>query len=65
MPAARFRLIDRAGIADLGYKRTAHSLALCSSAVQFCEFVPEFAFAFSQFLRQVDLNLDVKIATLS
>jgi hypothetical protein len=34
-------------------------------AVQFRQLVPDFAFAFSQFLRHVDLNLNVKIATLS
>src|SRR6266508_2087275 len=34
-------------------------------AVQFCQFPPDFAFAFAQFLRHVDLNFNVKIATLS
>ena len=33
--------------------------------MQFRQFVPDFAFAFSQFFRHVDLNFDVKIATLS
>ena len=35
------------------------------SAVQFCQLVPDFPFAFGQFLRHVDMNFDVKIATLS
>src|SRR6266498_278669 len=34
-------------------------------AVQFCQFAPDFAFAFAQFLRHVDLNFNVEIATLS
>src|SRR5919197_344004 len=35
-----------------------------SSAMQFCQFVPNFAFAFTQFLRHVDLDFNVKIAAL-
>ena len=35
------------------------------STVEFCQLVPDFAFAFGQFLRHVDLNFDIKIATLS
>lgn len=38
-----------------------HDLA----AVQFCQLAPDFAFAFAKFFRHVDLNFDVKIATLS
>src|SRR5207248_2122917 len=35
------------------------------SAVQFRQFAPDFALAFAKFLRHVDLNFDIEIATLS